>query len=139
VYGTTFGLCIILLEVTFLLFVKYNQTNFRFTAPVIALLISAIVVYIAAVMNFQYRGIEGEYPDKITKLFFSKLLSEFLVFFAFVYMIILVSGLLLIEYTSNSSRGDTASGKKTYSCQFYVLSVLSLLFCVLYGLWIMYK
>jgi hypothetical protein len=153
VWGATSALILILLELTILLFVKYYQTNFRFTTPVTSLLVACIGVYAVAILIFHVGAVKGGYcPDPTTQAFFEKLISEFLYFAATIYLIILAAGLLLIEFTGRGGSstavipkpaGDGKTIKSSircrYSVQFYIFCLITILLCVGYSLWIMYK
>lgn len=153
VWGATSALMLILLELTILLFVKYYQTNFRFTTPVTTLLILCIGVYALAVLIFYVGAVKGgSCPNPDNQEFFEKLISEFLYFAATMYMIVLAAGMLLIEFVGRGGSstaiipkpaGDGKTIKNTcrcrYSIQFYAFCLVTVLLCVGYSLWIMYQ
>ena len=97
-------------------------------------MISVIDIWIfLMIINFHFGAVKGGYcPDPNTTEFFEKLLSEFLYFAATLYLIILVGGLMLIEFTGRGGStttqvqkpaedGKTVKGscRCRYSVQFY--------------------
>jgi len=88
VWGATSALVLILLELTILLFVKYYQTNFRFTTPVTALLVLTLGVYFLTIIIFHFGAVKGgSCPNPANQEFFEKLISEFLYFAATMYLL----------------------------------------------------